>query len=53
MRVPAFLAEHPVETLVAGVLLLILVLGGGDHHADDAANATAASGAPTVTAAHL
>ena len=33
MRIPAFLTEHPVETLLAGVLLLALVFGGADRHA--------------------
>lgn len=40
MRIPAFLIDHPVEALVAGVLLLALVFGGADHHAADAAHAS-------------
>lgn len=37
MRIPAFLVEHPVETLLAGVLLLALVFGGADRHAAEVA----------------
>jgi len=33
MRIPAFIAEHPVEGLIAGVLLLALLFGSGDRHA--------------------
>ncbi len=33
MRIPAFLVEHPIETLLAGVLLLALVFGSADRHA--------------------
>jgi hypothetical protein len=35
MRIPAFLTEHPVETLLAGILLLALLFGSADHHAAD------------------
>lgn len=33
MRFPAFVIEHPVEALVAGVLLLALIFGSADRHA--------------------
>jgi hypothetical protein len=33
MRIPAFIAEHPVEGLIAGVLLLALLFGSADRHA--------------------
>ena len=37
MRIPAFILEHPVEGLIAGVLLLALLFGSADHHAADVA----------------
>lgn len=37
MRIPAFILEHPVEGLVAGLLLLALLFGSSDHHAADVA----------------
>ena len=37
MRIPAFLIEHPLETLVAGVLLLALLFGSSDRHAAEVA----------------
>jgi hypothetical protein len=33
MRIPAFIVEHPVEGLIAGVLLLALLFGSADRHA--------------------
>lgn len=33
MRIPAFVYEHPVESLIAGVLLLALLFGPSDRHA--------------------
>ena len=41
MRIPAFLVEHPVETLLAGVLLLALIFGGADRHAAEVAKGPA------------
>ena len=37
MRIPAFLVDHPVEALLAGVLLLALLFGGADRHAAEVA----------------
>jgi hypothetical protein len=37
MRIPAFISEHPVEGLVAGVLLLALLFGSADRHAAEVA----------------
>ena len=37
MRIPAFLVEHPIEALLAGVLLLALIFGGADRHAAEVA----------------
>jgi hypothetical protein len=37
MRIPAFIAEHPVEGLIAGVLLLALLFGSADRHAAEVA----------------
>ena len=31
MRIPAFLIEHPIETLLAGVLLFALLFGSADR----------------------
>lgn len=50
MRIPAFVLEHPVEALVAGVLLLALVFGGADRHAAEVARAPQSG---TSTAARL
>ena len=36
MRIPAFIFEHPVEGLIAGVLLLVLLFGSADRHAAEA-----------------
>jgi hypothetical protein len=33
MRIPAFIIEHPLEALIAGVLLLALLFGSADRHA--------------------
>ncbi|HEY0267187.1 MAG TPA: hypothetical protein VGC16_10575 [Rhizomicrobium sp.] len=48
MRIPAFILEHPVESLIAGVLLLTLAFGSADRHA--AAVAQTATGAPQTIA---
>lgn len=37
MRIPAFLVEHPIEALLAGVLLVALIFGGADRHAAEVA----------------
>jgi hypothetical protein len=37
MRIPNFILEHPVEGLIAGVLLLVLLFGSADRHAAEAA----------------
>jgi len=37
MRVPAFILEHPGESVLAGVLLLALVFGSADRHAAEVA----------------
>ncbi len=39
MRIPAFILEHRVEALIAGVLLLALVFGSADRHAAEVAQA--------------
>jgi hypothetical protein len=33
MRIPAFILEHPGESVIAGVLLLALIFGSADRHA--------------------
>ena len=49
MRIPAFILEHPVEGLIAGVLLLALMFGSADRHAAEVA-ATAPPGAQVAAA---
>ncbi len=49
MRIPAFILEHPVESLIAGILLLALVFGSSDRHAAAVAQA-ATRGAQTAAA---
>jgi hypothetical protein len=48
MRIPAFLIEHPGESLIAGVLLLALIFGSADRHAAEVA-APDAHGAKVAT----
>ena len=33
MRIPVFILEHPLEGLIAGILLLVLLFGSTDRHA--------------------
>ena len=49
MRIPTFILEHPLETLIAGVLLLVLVFGSADRHAAEIAK----PGAQLAAAASL
>ncbi len=37
MRIPNFILEHPLEGLIAGLLLLVLIFGSSDRHAAEAA----------------
>ena len=37
MRIPAFITEHPVESVLAGVLLLAVLFGSADRQAAEAA----------------
>ena len=37
MRIPAFIVEHPLEGVIAGVLLLALLFGSADRHAAEVA----------------
>jgi hypothetical protein len=37
MRIPAFLIEHPLEALIAGVLLVVMLFGSSDRHAAEVA----------------
>ena len=37
MRIPTFILEHPVESLIGGVLLLALLFGSADRHAAEVA----------------
>ena len=51
MRIPSFILEHPVEALIAGVLLLVLVFGSADRHAVETARS--GSGAHLAAAGSL
>ena len=37
MRIPNFILEHPLEGLIAGLLLLVLLFGSSDRHAAETA----------------
>ncbi len=37
MRIPTFILEHRLESLIAGLLLLVLVFGSADRHAAEVA----------------
>ena len=39
MRIPTFIHDHPMESLIAGLLLLVLVFGSADRHAAEMAKA--------------
>ena len=45
MRIPAFILEHPTESLIAGILLLVLVFGSADRHAAEVSKPVAPHGA--------
>jgi len=45
MRIPTFIFEHPMEGLIAGILLLVLVFGSADRHAAEVAKPLAPHGA--------
>lgn len=51
MRIPSFILEHPVETMIAGVLLLVMVFGSADRHAAEVA--TTGASAQLAAAARL
>jgi hypothetical protein len=38
MRIPAFVTEHPVESLIAGVLLAVVLFGSADRKAVEASD---------------
>ena len=42
MRIPAFVYEHPVESLIAGLLLLALMFGPTDRYTAQAAHKSGA-----------
>ncbi len=39
MRIPTFILEHRLETLIGGLLLLVLVFGSADRHAAEVSKA--------------
>ena len=41
MRIPVFILEHPMEGLIAGILLLVLLFGSADRHAAEMAKPSA------------
>jgi hypothetical protein len=50
MRIPARILEHPVEALIAGVLLLALLFGSADRNATEVRTS---AGTPPAATAHL
>ena len=52
MRIPNFVYEHPVESLIACVLLLALLFGPTDRFTVDTANASV-GGARVASAERL
>jgi hypothetical protein len=50
MRIPAFILEHPLEGLIAGVLLLVLLFGSADRHAAELAKTAPAHDSQLATA---
>jgi len=55
MRIPTFIHEHPLETLIAGLLLLTMLFGSADRHAAEVAKSApqTASGEQIAAAARL
>jgi hypothetical protein len=43
MRIPTFILERPLETLIGGVLLLVLLFGSADRQAVETAKAAPAA----------
>jgi hypothetical protein len=43
MRIPNFILEHPLEGLIAGLLLLAMVFGSADRHAAETAKTAPAA----------
>ena len=52
MRIPNFILEHPLEGLIAGVLLLVLLFGSSDRHAAETAK-TSTGGTQIVAAGKM
>jgi len=53
MRIPAFLADHPGEALVAAVLLAALIFGSADRHAAEVAGKTSQDGAKVAASTRM
>jgi hypothetical protein len=53
MRIPSFILEHPVETLIAGLLLLVMLFGSADRHAAEVARTLPGHTAQLAAAASL
>jgi hypothetical protein len=53
MRIPTFIFEHPVEGLIAGILLLVLVFGSADRHAAEVAKPPAPHGAQLASSERM
>ena len=51
MRIPTFIHEHPLETLIAGLLLLAMLFGSADRHAAEVSKAAAQGGSGAQIAA--
>jgi len=53
MRIPSFILEHPVETLIAGLLLLVMLFGSADRHAAEVAKTAPGHGEQLAASARL
>ena len=53
MRIPTFILEHPVEALIAGILLLVLLFGSADRHAAEMAKPQAPHGAQIASSENM
>ncbi len=48
MRIPARIAEHPIESVVAAVLLLAVLLGSAESGGNSQASGRAQAGVPAA-----
>jgi hypothetical protein len=53
MRIPSFILEHPIETLIAGLLLLVMLFGSADRHAAEVAKTAPGHGEQLAASSRL